>query len=269
MTVTTSPHANSSALPVWPLVIEAHRLFLVNLAALVRTAFTWICLFLAIVAPLYWFLWPAEVASWNRPNAESLFLVFLTLAISTLAGSSLAIAWHRFILLGERLPGPGYVRLDGIVKTYFAVALIYTLWFTLPLLVLGRDTAYRGPSDFDTAIAITTLILAVWMITRLLMLLPAISLDRTDATMETAWLWSQGSFWRLLAGTILTSIVPLSLLGAIIIADPAYVLGPPDDRIRFVVTSCIYEVVGLISGMLTSGYFALAYRELARGEEAP
>lgn len=269
MTATTSPQAKRTTLPVWPLVIEAHRIFFDNIAALVRTGLAWIGIVVVAVGALYWFMWPAELASWNRPNAESQILIFLTLAVTSLAGSSLAVAWHRFILLDEPLPGLGYLRLDGIVQTYFAVATIFMLWFVLPILLLTRDPGYYGPLLFDTAFALAALVAATVMITRLVVLLPAVSIDRTDATMETAWDWSSGCLLRLLTGTILTSIVPFALLAAVVLADPAFLAGPPENRLSFVIVSCVYEVVGLLAGMLTSGFYALAYRELAGKTRAP
>lgn len=268
MTVMTTQLKHAPRIPVLRLSWAAHVLVFKNLLNLLRVSWLWLLIQALLVATLHWYLWPAAYNAWEAPNPASDLLYVITIIISLLAGSSIAVAWHRYILEGDPLDAIAYLRLDGVVQTYFALAVCFALSAILPIIVLSHAaTMDPAPSFFDVAMTFFALLLAIWTLTRLCLLLPSIAVDRTDTSIWTMWERTDGLFWRLFTGAVLTSILPLSIgIGAIMLIDPGSLVGPPLDRFRYVVSVCVFEACLLVFSMIGTAFFALSFQALEATE---
>src|SRR5262245_16833927 len=121
-------------LPVWQTVRASYAIVAHNLGQLLRICWLWVLTMVPVYAALDWFeeAWSGESGAqatyqWMRDVAtlqSAIHLPFL---------ASIAVAWHRLVLLEERVTQPAYLRLDGVVWYY----LLYSFAF----LLLERGTS--------------------------------------------------------------------------------------------------------------------------------
>jgi hypothetical protein len=117
--------ARPPKLPVWQTVARCYILTLQNLGWFLKLAWPWLIVLTAIVAAISWYLWPAAEAAHaaGRIYWGDLITIFPSLFIA----SSLAVAWHRRLLLDEANGQRLYLRADKTVAKYvlWAFALSY------------------------------------------------------------------------------------------------------------------------------------------------
>lgn len=119
-------------------------------------------------------------------------IIIITAIITILAFASIAVNWHRYILL-DRVPvGAEIFRLDGLVWRYVGnvwligliVGAVFMVGF-LPLVLLASLSDAGGVVAFIFGIA--GFIAATIAIYRLSVKLPAIAIGRRDFAIRDAW----------------------------------------------------------------------------------
>jgi hypothetical protein len=118
--------------------------------------------------------------------------------ISLLAFSSIAVNWHRYILLDEMPRGSEYLRLDSLTMRYFGNLLLLFLFIFLialvvviPLAIIGAVT---GSETFFTIISVVVALpIAGIVFMRWGIKLPAIALGKEDMTFPGAWRLTDGN----------------------------------------------------------------------------
>lgn len=143
------------------------------------------------------------------PATLGLFIAIA--AISLLASFSIAVNWHRRLLLNETPRRLGWVRLDGVVWKYL-------LGFVMLLIVLGiigamifaaitylppALEAQLGPASANVAKAVAALLglIALFVWYRLSTWLPAIATHDKDYGFGTAWRTTRRNSMRYLGFT--------------------------------------------------------------------
>ena len=254
-------------LRVWRTSMEAYRLTLANGSALGAIAWAWLLLLLASMATLYWGLWPLERAARMAGRSGSALLFATTFSIGLVAGSAIAVRWHRFLLAGEDpLTGPS-MRLDSTVARYLSwtALLLLPLFALLGLLVGSEAVADEVEADASRPLVTLLGLLAVAMVLlalmRLSLVLPAIALCEAQATLAAAWRRTRGNTWRLATAFLLTGIPILALVALFTSAD----ISSHDmaDRSLYVMRNTLLELAMMVLGMLSVSLLSLAYRELA------
>jgi hypothetical protein len=284
-------------LPVWSTVIQSFVLTLKNLGWFVKMAWVWVIVFMAALAAIYWASWPNhQVATATGYFSWRGFLG--TIPVSLLVGSSIAVAWHRRLLLGEDLASSTYLRLDRVVLKYFAWGALFTLFWLVPiaipliaidqwatpteaqLLTESPEAAVAEKpsgsvsgvtdSDPDSWMLNTPFFVAMFCVvfgaitivsyvpTRLGLVLPALALGHQRFSFIESWHASSGNFWRLYLGTIVTIALP-----TLAVMMPMVVLELSefsDTRLWYVFDNCLTEVLTLIIGMTGITFLSLAYR---------
>jgi hypothetical protein len=155
-------------------------------------------------------------------------IAFLMSIVTFVAFASIAINWHRYVLLNEITTGAGLLRFDGLVARYVGNSLLaalilvipFSIFFAIFFAVFGHSLG--GPSDVFPilpiiAISIAFLIASPFMY-RLFIKLPAIALGRTDYGFGQAMRDSQGNFLEMMGFILLFTIamlVPSFILGFI------------------------------------------------------
>lgn len=196
-----------------------------NIGPAIRMSWPWLAIY-AIVQGIGLLLFPdlqKVFAGGDNAleNAESgTGIMFLTLLVlSTLAFSSLAVNWHRFMLLGEEAEGGERLRIDGLVFRYIGNAFLggligggLSLLAIIPVMILGfawwREL---GIVIIASLFAIVYLGMLV-VLQRLFLKLPAIALERDDYGFGSAWADSGGNNLRIAGFIVLLSIILLIAL---------------------------------------------------------
>lgn len=117
-------------LPVWRPVREAYRAWFGNFGLLIRISWLWILFSLAPVALLNWYQAPAlltlmyQLDHGQNPGLPLGALIggMLTHLVLLPAMASIAVAWHRLLLMDEHPRGGVYLRLDSVVMGYAGLA---------------------------------------------------------------------------------------------------------------------------------------------------
>jgi hypothetical protein len=127
----------------------------------------------------------------------------------------LAIAVHRFVLLGEttnRYPlepqSSRYLRFVG-----FAI-LVKILWLMPSTIQSFIPAARENNPDLATGLSITASVLVITVViivVRRAILFPAIAIDAPGATWSKARLDTKGSSWRVAFVFVLTALPPLAI----------------------------------------------------------
>jgi hypothetical protein len=250
-------------LPVLRTVWGAYALTFRHFPALVSLTWVWLLVLTAANIAFCWIIWPAHQAAvasnaFTMPIAE----VLVPLLLSTAIGSSIAVGWHRLILLGANPRTIAYVRSDTVVLRYLLISLL----LLLPMAALCSGPAFASLATDATAI-IAGIIAGVGIFigyaviaARLGLVLPAIALQREDIGLGAAWRATSGSFWRLFCSSMLLFIsmtLPFVIWGiASGMDDPAQT----ETFAGYVATSLFGAISGLLFGIIGVTMLSLQFR---------
>jgi hypothetical protein len=207
-----------SQLPLWKTVGEAYAMWVRNFPDLVRACWIW----LLLMTPVWvaWTMW------WRVPHMEGVFealrageqfddpnplVTGAALAIDQImmlpAVASVAVAWHRLLLRGQRPGSAVYLRLDKIVVAYAILAFAggailmapYYAGMMIQFVIESgaiTNTAAALLKFVDGLVSLAALV-PMFILARLSLLLPAIALGRNDVTLGAVWNASEGNSWRM------------------------------------------------------------------------
>jgi len=195
-------------------------------------------------------------------------VVSFGLAILTLvAFASIAVNWHRYILLDEVPVGAERLRLDGLVWRYIGNTILIGLILAaaaIPVMLVIVLLAFLLGEV--AAIVFVPAVIAMFFAFisysyRLGIKLPGVALGREDYRFRDALEDSAGNFWRFVGLGVLVFLIML-VVGAII-GTPIYFIGATENKGLLAVLIAVQLVVNWIGTiwtvtMLTSlyGYFA-------------
>ena len=144
-------------------------------------------------------------------------------AFNVVVFSSIAVNWHRYILLDEVTPPEKIFRLDRLVWNYAGRTMLIMLVTLVPAAILS--TAVLAFSPNLRALLFVPLIIAGIYIMRMSVALPAIALERKDFGIAAALQVTQGNnlqFAALLGlnalifmATLLLTLIVLSIVGSV------------------------------------------------------
>lgn len=157
------------------------------------------------------------------PQAASGGAVAISVVIGLLsmfAFSSIAVSWHRYILLDEIPKGLARLRADNVVWRYFGnTLLIFLILFAglVPVvLVAAIFLAVLGNvgAIFAVPLYFAGVLFSLAAFYRLSVKLPAIALERRDFAMRDAWATTEGNNWQLIGLALLffISVIALALI---------------------------------------------------------
>lgn len=157
------------------------------------------------------------------PEESSGAAVAITLVIgllSTFAFASIAVGWHRYILLDEVPRGWARLRADNTVWRYFGnTLLIFLILFggMIPVVVVATLIGW-AMGEAGAIILVPALVaaglFAIGAFYRLSVKLPAIALGRQDFFMRDAWAATRDNMWKLIGLSLLffISVIVLAVL---------------------------------------------------------
>jgi hypothetical protein len=197
-------------LPIGPIISHMLSSTMNNLGFALRAQWPW----MAIMAAIFAFIGvtanfpvdatPAqnEVFFREHPGQLAWFMFELVIGIlvAMLAFSSIAVAWHRYVLLDEVPQGMAKLRLDATVWRYFGNLILIGLLLivaALPLTILVGLLIAANPLLGIIGALVYSALVMLPIIYRLSIKLPAIALERKDFRMADAWTVSAGNWWQI------------------------------------------------------------------------
>lgn len=236
MSSVAEPQLRHPKLPLRDTIRAAYSSYARNFGDVLQICWVW----LAITVPLRWLeaFWTAERTTGLKPAAQAESGPFAMIAFSwvttfffVIANVSVAVAWHRRLILDERpkLSGSNIISnsLWRYLKTFLMISLIAilpALVVAVPALLLIFPDVDDGDTGLPSMIAMllpAMIYLVMWIVgLRLSLLLPARAVTDLELRLRQAWARTRGNTWRMLWGTmacallpIVASVVLVSLLG--------------------------------------------------------
>jgi hypothetical protein len=254
-------------LPFWRTVGRAYAVPFVSFGSLVRCAWLWLLVLAPVVLVLSWFQMPLRAESLAELRAhpgvvhERWQLWLLTTVqevLTTPAMASIAVAWHRLVIAGER-PAGLYLRLDRSVWLYAGFLLAWMLAATA-LSALPELLATEPASQIWAGVLLMVSLFAGGLVMgRLSLVLPPIALGRTDIGLGDAWHATRGNSWRLFWGPlvcVLLMVIPGFMVSRVV----------EEDRALATVVMSAFSLFALVAGVIAVGYLSFAYQHFFQNE---
>jgi hypothetical protein len=271
--------AANPKLPLWDTICLSYSTYFHNFQDVLRITWLWLVVTALLMGTVNWqlFSWAAEVMTSLKPGTplpsqpvETMLLGNASTLVLLVAGLSIAVAWHRRIILGEH---PGFSGSNVATKNlwrYVGVGLAIFLIVLLPLLIIGVPmffllasiTAESAPgSTMLMLLPFSFALVGFAVALRLTLLLPARAVGDLGLTFKEAWNRTRGNTWRIIWGVVGTTVLPMLaaqialfgfLPGPDMFADPAFVA-------RMTVTSTIFVVYYLLILPIGIGFLSHAY----------
>ncbi len=265
----------SGPLPFWSVLGQAYALPFRHALSVIRLTWAWAFLLALLTGALYRLLDDAQIIAIQEGGGFGpAGLNLLSLLLGLVIGSSVAVGWHRLLLLGEMPATAGYLRLDNTVWRYIAVAglmLVLSMPFFVAAFVMAQVAPEiapgpgQPPPELSGGVALLVLVMlaamcaAFLITTRWSLALPARAVDDLALTLGDSWRLTQGSFWRLFAGTM-ACYVP-TLVVASLVAAPGLAGGGPGG---YIISVMLSSAAGLVTSVFPLAFLSLAYRHFMR-----
>jgi hypothetical protein len=273
-------------LPLWDTISLSYSTYFSNFLDALRTSWLWLVVVAALTGVASWqqWSWMATAMANMKPglppqipkSTEMAVLLNLDNILLLLAGVSIAVAWHRLMILDER---PGFSGSNLATRNlwrYIVVGLALCLIMFLPVAAVMLPTFYfllpatagraPPPPGFFPLMLLVFVVYAVCIAValRLTLLLPAQAIGDTSLTFKRTWHRTRGNIWRLFWGIVFTTMPPLLIVQIIFL----FGIGPPHPGIaggedfvtRMTVTSTIFVIYYLLIVPIGIGFLSHAYR---------
>lgn len=197
----------------------------------------------------------------------------------TVAGVSIAVAWHRRIILGEQPRLSGSNVATGSLWRYVAVGIaimliafvpivlgvLVVLLFLFSLIPLGVSGGHNAGFVVIVVVMVLCYLFFIAVMLRLCLLLPARAVGDMSVTFERAWKSTRGNTWRIFCG-ILACTLP-----AVLVQIPFLVfwrlLGSPNPAnfasdsfsVPGLALSAVFSIYYLLTLPILIGFLSLSY----------
>ena len=265
-------------LAFWRTVGAAYNFAFTDARRLVGAAGAWIVGLTLLALPVQWLVPKASLAAGLVAFADA--LLYLTgLAV-------FAAKWHRAVLLNETVSGSDALRIGRRELRFLGYAILILLIVggvlfvagTIVFLPVAMLLGYaRGGGLAATAFYLFEAMIYIVLgavVARLALALPAAALDEAGDVLDTAWQRSRGNGLRLCLGTILC-MLPFALAQRVLDAlfgGPLWLMGKQGVFAAVASSPAVQLALAALMLMLyflaiavTTGFFSIAYRQLAPG----
>lgn len=162
---------------------------------------------------------PEEDLAWNVQ-----IIGFVSGLIQGLLLTPVAIAVHRFVLLGELTPRYTLNLSDPRFMRFFYFTVVFQLILTVPSMLMMLGTEAGGTAGVVLVLIFLVMFIAAIIASlRMLILFPAIAVDAPGADWKKAMADTRGHTWRVFFIALLTGIPAFALIILIqyLLADPS------------------------------------------------
>jgi hypothetical protein len=256
-----------------------------------RISWVWLVVAAALTAIASWqqWSWMAVAMANLKPGVspqmpkpfEMAALLNLDNAFLLLAGVSIAVAWHRLMILNEQPRFSGINVATKDLWRYIVVAITLFLIFFLPVAAVAFPALYfllpapgpaAPPAGFFLLILLGFVVYAAGgaVVFRLTLLLPARAIGNTNLTFRQTWDRTRGNIWRLFWGIVATTTPPLVIAQIVFLLGfglprpgmfPHPGMGSGDDLVaQMTIMSTISIIYYLLIVPIGIGFLSHAYR---------
>ena len=265
-------------LPLGRTVRLSYSTYFGQFSDVLRASWLWLVLAGAFTGAINWKLGALIQSALDDASGSSLQpgpvlsgLNGLYTIIFLLSTVSIAVAWHRAMILREHPGVSGSNIASGSVWRYIWMSIALTIVVMLPTAALILLTSYlfpaeKVPSGIGIAVIIVLVLAAVAASIRLSLLLPARAVGNIALSFKQTWDRTRGNTWRLFWGMLATALPPmliiilaeagLAALGAFpnLNAPPTAAMALPMAISGIVVTICYLLIVPIGIGFLSHAY---------------
>ena len=219
-------------LPLWNTICGAYSTWFSNPLDVLRISWLW----LLLAALINWAQWTstggiiADAVHGAQPHVPIGISLLLDLGnlFLVLGFSSVAVAWHRRIILDERPRLSGANVFTRNLWCYLGAGILITLTAWIPMLLLFlivfvfsiflKASGVQGSLGVVTLIPVAVLfyLVSIAVVLRLSVLLPARATGDFGRTFKEAWRRTRGNTWRIFWG-MLACTLPMLLILAILV----------------------------------------------------
>jgi hypothetical protein len=275
-------------LPLWRAIRLSYSTYFHHFIDALRTSWVWLVVVGALTGFASWqqFSWMATLLA-RAPRGmppktltvppepiEAVLLMNLDHVLVLFAGVSIAVTWHRLIILGER---PGFSASNVASRNvwrYIGVGLALILVMALPVALIVAPMIYfipkpggtPPPTWFFALIPVFMLLycVAMAMMLRLSLLLPARAIGDLDLTFKQTWNRSRGNTWRMFWGIVACTMPALLLAQIVYLATIGFPIptafASEDFAARMTANSMVFVVYYLLILPIGIGFLSHAYR---------
>ena len=276
-----------SKLPLQEAISLSYAWFFQKFPDLLRISWLWLLICAALVGVSSWMQWTwmadvlgAETVGMpqratfepSRP-IELLILGHIAGLLPLIASVSIAVAWHRRIILGEQPGLSGSNIVTAELWRFIGVGILIVLITTLPLAFVVVLAAVITSPSIGAALGLLLGLAAVAVMLRLSLIAPARAIGNFGLTLRVVWHRTRGNTWRLFWGTVACTLPPTLLLEAvslIVFGAMGHHVAPgqPLDTsmaLAVALMSTIFFVVYLLIVPIGIGFLSCAYRHFFQG----
>jgi hypothetical protein len=287
-------------LPLWRTICSAYSIYFDDFLDVLRAS--WLCI--AVAVPLLMIEQSIQLSRGLKAIADlrgavathtpipppsapigMMLPVYAASLLVLLAGVSIAVAWHRQIILGERprLSGSNVATIS--FWRYIAVGIGITLTALLPFLLLLVLVAFLAmlfsaalggpdPARFPIwvfPLAFLLFLAGLAIVLRLILLLPARAAGNWSPTFKDSWNRTRGNAWRLFWGLAactvppglliqIVSLIVLASIGGRATVNAAFATGSAESFVTwFAAVGAILWAFYLLTTPIAVGFLSLSY----------
>lgn len=236
----TSPSQMARQLPAGACISHAISSVRNNIAYAFRISWPWYAVVFVINLAVG-FVSESLIGDPTVNTGGSLALQLIVLLVNLVSFASIAVNWHRYILLDQVPAGGEILRLDGLTWRYLGnLVLIWLIFFVgffvciFVLQILANLSTLTAILAFFLGLA--ALLFAVISVYRLSVKLPAVAIGRHDFSLGNAWAATRGNGQPLL---LVVLFMLLLSLGALLVAG-----------VVFFVLISINAIIGVVIGVV-------------------
>jgi hypothetical protein len=264
--------AAQSKLPLWNTIRLSYSTYFHNFLDVLRISWLW----LALAGILNWlqFSGIADVMSGMRQGSAAskqvglMVLEDLGSLVFIFAGVSIAVAWHRRIIMEEH---PGFSGSNLVTKSVWRYAwtglaillivIVPTLVLVVPMFALLFSGATGSAPRFPMLIPVIFLVcLAAFAIgLRLSLLLPARAVGDLELTFKETWKRTRRNTWRIFWGTVACAWLPILAAQIVLIGFLSGMSGIEAVAARMAAVGTILSVYDLLILPISIGFLSYSY----------
>jgi hypothetical protein len=209
-------------LPVFKALGHAFRSTTDNIGFAFHISWPWMLMLLPLNVAINLYLAFNGMQDPQDLTAQSLLLVVPLAIASIVAYCSIAVNWHRYVLLDEVAEGWQRLRIDSLMWRYIGNAILiglilFAVGFVAVLIFSFVGWALSSALGEASLIVIVPAVVALYAYAlvsayRFAVKLPSVALGRNDFFMRDAWRATAGNFWQIL-GLVLLFFICLLLVG--------------------------------------------------------
>ena len=233
MVQNSNPSVQPQSFPAVKIALKTYSSLWSSLAYALRISWAWMLVAAAALIAADLLVGGALTAKANRDGIAD-WSSFVVVLIYALPLASIAVAWHRWLLLHEQDPSRIYLRLDSQVVAYLGFALLVQLiawspyiapWLlrqlfkAISVVVFGFSYNRNSAVDYvlsdqgllaSPVVQIFAFIALFLFTTRFGLVLPARAIGLGGVTLRAAWKATQGQSFGLVVGMLL-AVMPVAL----------------------------------------------------------